>query len=573
MFPQPALIAFLLPLGLWLNLLATANRSLEPRAAATGLITLTVSALVYLAIGFGIMFGGVGVLNGQRQFAEMSAYFALPVDGSVWAIAGMKGFFLDGVTSGRVLFVAWLPLAQACAMLVAVPLWRRYSLLAVGVAAALATLAFSVIGMATWGGGLGASMANQLRLGHGPIDFSGLGISGVIAGTFSLLVARLRSGSAPTLHEAPHPLRAAMGFGLAFIGAASALAANPFVETPQTAASDYAIVIVAATAVAGLLSLAFTVFVSKRPNIETVTASMLAALIAVSAGAMSLPIWAAALLGFVSAVSVIVGGFVWKANVDSGDSGLGVPRMLIPAAAGLLAAGIATTGLYGAGVNGIGTEVYLGTRGLGVTGLIGAAGGIADPGQATAQIVLLILCASVAAVIGLPLRVFAVSTALIETTPEKVAVDTPVEAPARASAVETPLGVAGEPLPQPIAVEPALPFGAPPPVPILTVAPSAVTASANPVTPSVQASAPPKHTPPTAAQQPAPAGAPTPGPAIRAPNLLERLRGNRPVEKPKPVGQARRVAYPVRVGGRRLILRAMPTESKPPEDAKDADAP
>lgn len=142
MFPQPALIAFLLPLGLWLNLLATANRSLEPRAAATGLITLTVSALVYLAIGFGIMFGGVGVLNGQRQFAEMSAYFALPVDGSVWAIAGMKGFFLDGVTSGRVLFVAWLPLAQACAMLVAVPLWRRYSLLAVGVAAALATLAF-----------------------------------------------------------------------------------------------------------------------------------------------------------------------------------------------------------------------------------------------------------------------------------------------------------------------------------------------------------------------------------------------------------------------------------------------
>ena len=61
--------------------------------------------------------------------------------------------------------------------------------------------------------------------------------------------------------------------------------------------------------------------------------------------------------------------------------------------------------------------------------------------------------------------------------------------------------------------------------------------------------------------------------ATRVPSLLERLRGNRPAQTPKPVGQARRVAYPVRVGGRRLILRAIPPENKPTEAAKDIDLP
>jgi sugar/nucleoside kinase (ribokinase family) len=40
------------------------------------------------------------------------------------------------------------------------------SVIAADRAAALATLVFSVVGMATWGGGLGASLASQLRLGH-----------------------------------------------------------------------------------------------------------------------------------------------------------------------------------------------------------------------------------------------------------------------------------------------------------------------------------------------------------------------------------------------------------------------
>ncbi|MEO6060441.1 MAG: hypothetical protein ABIQ99_00715 [Thermoflexales bacterium] len=570
MFPQSALIAFLLPLGLWLILVASAQRTLQPRAAAAGLIALAVSALVYLAIGFGLMFGGVGFLGGQGRFAELSAYFALPVDGSVWAIAGLKGLFLDGVTNGKALFVAWLPLAQACATLAAVPLWRRYSLFAIAVASALATLAFSLVGMATWGGGVGASLAIQLRLGHGPIDFGGLGVAGVIAGLFALLVTRRRLGAAPPLPESPHPLRAVAGIGLAFIGAASLVEANPLAALPQAAIPDYAIVIVTAASVASLSSLAYSVFVSRRPSIETVTASMLAALIAVSAGAMSLPIWAAALLGLVSALSVIGGGFLWNGNVDGADTGLGVPRLLIPAALGLLAAGIAATGAYGAGVNGIGADAYLGTRGLGVSGLIGSSGGVADPGQATAQVALLILCAGVAVVLGLPLRLFTVTELAIETVTEPVMVQAPVKTHLPARAIETPLDVTGGPLR--VKVAPDISSAAPIPVPILAAVPEpfeppdgAVQLPAQPAPPMRAAGA---IAPPAPATR-----STTSGPAVRAPNLLERLRGSRPAEKPKPVGQARRVAYPVRVGGRRLVLRAMPPENQPPEEEKNTDQP
>ncbi len=552
-------------------LVASAQRASEPRAAAAGLVALATSSLVYLAIGFGVMFGGVGILGGgQRQFAELSAYFGLPVDGSVWAIAGLKGFFLEGVSNGRALFVAWLPVAQACAILAAVPLWRRYSLLSISVAAALATLAYSVAGMATWGGGIGASLATQLRLGHGPIDFGGLGIAGVVAGIFALLATRRSAGPARALPESPHPLRAATAIGLAIIGAASVLAANPLTGMPQAAMPDYAIVLVAAAGMACLSSLAYSVFVSRRPSIETATASMLAALIAVSAGAMSLPIWAALVLGFVSALSVIAGGFVWNDRIDGADTGLGVPRMLIPAAAGLLMAGIAASGAYGVGVNGIGAEAYLGTRGLGVSGLVGAPGGIADPGQATAQIALLLLCAGVAAVFGLPLRLITASASVAEPALEPVPVETAVKSPLAASALEAPADVGGED--RSAEVAPAPPPEMAPPVIVVAMAPDPIVAPATPIPLPVQPPAPPKRAPTTVAPATT-TRAPALEPAARAPSLLERLRGNRPTEKPKPVGQARRVAYPVRVGGRRLILRAMPPENKPPEEAKDADLP
>lgn len=571
MFPQSALIAFLLPLGLWLTLVSSAHRTLEARAAAAGLIALTVSALVYLAVGFGIMFGGVGVLGGQPQYAELSAFFALPVEGGIWAITGLKGFFLEGVSSGRSLFAAWLPLAQACAVLVAVPLWRRYPPLAIAVSAALATLAFSVVGMAIWGGGAGAALATQLRLGHGPVDFGGLGIAGMIGGIFSLLATRRRAGAVPALPESPHPLRLALGFGLACIGAASALGANPLIALAQAATADYAIVIISATAAACLASLGYALFVSKRPSIETVTASMLAALIAVSAGAMSLPVWAAITLGLVSALSVIAGGYVWNSRVDTDRASLGVPNMLMPAALGLLTAGIAATGVYGAGLNGIGPDSYLGTRGLGVSGLIGGAGGIADPGQVTAQLASLILSAGVAAAFGLPLRLLANTSAVTETAADAVAPEAAIETPLETGAQGAPRDIITE-IP-PLDSEPAISVSAPPLAPIVAAVPEPVLAPSAPILQSPAPEAPPKAAasadPPTTT----PARAPARESAARGPNLLDRLRGNRPVEKPKPVGQARRVAYPVRVGGRRLILRAMPPENKPAEEAKDADQP
>ena len=245
--------------------------------------------------------------------------------------------------------------------------------------------------------------------------------------------------------------------------------------------------------------------------------------------------------------------------------------MLIPAALGLLTAGIAATGVYGAGLNGIGPESYLGTRGLGVSGLMGGAGGIADPGQVTAQLAILIVCAGVAAAFGLPLRLFANASAVIETEAEAVAPDASIEIPLEIGAQDAPRNVITE-LP-PLDIEPAISVSAPPLAPVVAAAPEPVHAPSVPINQTPASTALPKAV--ASADPPAatPARAPARESAARGPNLLDRLRGNRPVEKPKPVGQARRVAYPVRVGGRRLILRAMPPENKPAEEAKDADQP
>ncbi len=559
MIAQAGILVFLLPIGLLLVALASAPRESETRAGAAGLVAIAVSSLVFVAFGFALMFGGFGALSGRTEFAELTGYYAIPSSNGAFALAGLKGLFLEGVTGGFALFLAFLPMAQACAVLVMATLWQRASLAVIAVAAALCTLAYSFLGMAVWGGGFGLTLASAFRLGHGPVDLGGLGLAGLIAGAFSLVSSdRLRVTGPVTLAHSPHPLRAAAGAALAIIGAIGFVASNPIVATGSPAQGALAAVLFTSAGVAGVVSLAYSVFVSGKPALDVAAGAVVGSLIAVSPGAMTLPVWAAAGLGLVAAISVIVGGYAWRRMAGGRPGGQGVPGFLVPAVIGFLAVGFVANGRFGAGLNGVGADSYLGARDVGIIGILGGPNGLSDPGQLTAQCVIALLATGVACLAGFPMRLMTREYARAEANPIAIAVSPPIQdQPARVMELapdtvidSSTIGLADS---APVALHPE-PADEPPAS--VSVGPSERVRS------ELSGLTPPKgEVPPSVTAKPGPSAAPS------SPSLLERLRRGRSAP-PQPAGQARRVAYPVRVGGRRIILRAIPPETPPSETAE-----
>jgi Amt family ammonium transporter len=133
-------------------------RNHEARVAASGLMTIALATLVYAAVGFGFMFGGVGTVLNLPDLSHYVTYYMLPVNAQNWGIIGLRGFFLNGVneTSALQLFVTFLPLAITCAMLPA-----SFTLAKAGIVTQaaltllLAGLLFPLVGFWIWGRGPG----------------------------------------------------------------------------------------------------------------------------------------------------------------------------------------------------------------------------------------------------------------------------------------------------------------------------------------------------------------------------------------------------------------------------------
>jgi len=562
--PQATLIEFLLPLGLWLTLTAAAPRRLEGRAALAGLLALATATLCMVAAGFALMLGGSAPTRG------LDASLAITVNGTRWAFAGWKGFGLVGILDALPGLIWALPLAQAAAMLAAGWAWRSSSLVRIMVLSALVVLAFALTGMWMWGGGLGTTLGHVFRLGHGPIDFGGLGVVGLIAGAASVAAARRVEPDAnrDRLTESPNPLRAMTGGLLVVIGAA---ALQPGLD--GAAWATYLTNLLMAALIAAVVAAGYATFTTRRTALDRAAAAAVAAAIMVSPGAGGLPTGVCAGLGVVAGLLVIVGEFV-LARAASGDSGQGVAavtRGVLPALIGFAAAGFFADGSLGAGWNAIGVQSYLNIAGMGVLGALAG-----DTGQLTAQLAFVGLAGVTAVVLGLPVR--GLAPVALPALADAEAWSPEAEAATReawASDEAPDLAVAAEEPNSDIAAEPEPVFA--PRSANLGVEPTGglskpAQAGSDPEEPPQPTEVAPMPAPPPlqrARPEQRPVEPPTPPGAVppqraHEPTLLERLRLSRQA-RPKPAGQARRVAYPVRVGGRRVVMRAIPRDEEPPK--------
>lgn len=513
-------LGFLLPAGVWLMVTAASPRAQENHAAASGFLAIAISTLAFFAFGFAFLSGGVGATLGLKQYPTLSTYQALPLGGQMWGLVGTRGFGLANAGINELLLcLTYLPLAQTAALLMVAALYRHIPYPAQALAAVLAGgVVAPIAGFWVWGGGWLAQLGAGASLGHGAVDLNGLTLVGLVAGGMSAvwLTRAPRAEPSRVLPQAGFPMRVFAGIALVFVGQMAFAATSPLLKNLGAGGlAGFGINAAAGMAGGALAGMAYALFVSRRADALLGARCALAALIAIAAGGATLPLSVALAVGVALGILVPVADYAIKHATGLPDDEFSIASVFISALIGMILPGLFAQGNLGAGWNGVGAEQYLGARGLGISGIFGAVA-TPDIGQLSAQIIAILTTSALGGATSLAFaRLFKPrSLPQFEEDPQ------PIPARLRREEVEQ----AYVPPQEQMALLPETPDEQP------ELAMPAVSNKA----------------------------------AARAEgSILARLREMQAQRnKPAAPAQARKVAYPTRVGGKRLFTRPVAEEKK-----------
>ena len=250
-------------------------------------------------------------------------------------------------------------------------------------------LYYPLFGAWTWGGGWLAKLGNSVNLGHGYVDFAGSGVVHAMGGMAALsgaLVLGARIGKfgpdgKPRTLAGHHIPMAMLGTFILLFGWFGFNAASTF------AATDSRFTIVAVnTAIAGafgaVAAMLYCMYTgSKKPDPGMMANGMLAGLVAITAPCAFVAPWAAAVIGTIAGVVVIIScGFWERRGIDDPVGAISVHGVC--GLFGVLCVGIFSDGTYGAAWNGTAdawhashgiTGILYGSHGWGQLGAQGVA--------------------------------------------------------------------------------------------------------------------------------------------------------------------------------------------------------
>jgi hypothetical protein len=247
-----------------------------------------------------------------------------------------------------------------------------------------------------------------------------------------------------------------------------------------------------------------------------------------------LPTVVSIVLGVLCSLAVIAGLIIAGNYQRWRDETSVLGTLLIPALLGFIATGLFANGAYGQGWNGIGAADYLGVPNMGIVGAAVPVGLTADPGQLSAQLVTASVVLVVSTVLFLPFALLFPRT--YHAVQENLTAAPVAHSAATSASAALPMDLLAEISAQPASIpDDDIQLRIQTAEPVLPVLPDAGAAAlAESTVPSV----------------------PTPARL----SLLDRLRqARRARTEPEPPPQARHVAYPNRIGGRRFAIRTAPT--------------
>ncbi len=336
-------------------------------------------------VGFGLQMGGVGAMGTFGGDASLAKEFVVEIFGKPFGLFGMTGFMLHPLSlytpavAAMFLFqmvfmdtTATIP-TGACA-----ERWKFTSFVIFSFV--IAMLIYPVYANWVWGGGWLSQLGANFGLGHGHVDFAGSSVVHLTGGVTALVLAKLlgprigkygadgRVNPIPP-HNIPQVMTGTfiLAFGWFGFNAGSTLAGM-----------DTRLAVVAVnTMIAGATgAFAAYLYVKARfgkPDPSWLANGMLAGLVAITAPCAFVSAWAAALIGAVAGVLVVVAAVFIDTRLRIDDPVGASAVHGVNGAWGILALGLFANGTYGQGLNGVAH---------GVTGLF-----YGDAGQLVAEVI------------------------------------------------------------------------------------------------------------------------------------------------------------------------------------------
>jgi Amt family ammonium transporter len=395
----PALLGYLIPVGLFLLAWGGMEPQRARQSATVGALALALAAVGYFAVGFAFHLGGAGLMSDQPGLEGLVRLFAGEGD-LEWGLIGLAGFFLAdeaATPEAFALFVTYLPLVAAAVLLLVLSVTGRARgwQTAVG-GLAVAAVLFPLAACWVWGGGWLAHLGVTLERGHGFVDHAGSGVVYLLGGLAALgalvgLGQRLPGGEPGQPEEMPpvhFPLLANLGallFGLGWLGWSLSVpfhVAGAELNLPRIAVNG-----LMAGAGAILASQLYCWITVGHADALMAARGAAAGFVAISAGAPFVSPWAALVTGALAGLLLPLGVYLVERVLRLPDGTATVALGVAGGLWGLLAVALFADGRWGQGWNGVGLEEYHTVAGQGVTGFLPADGFMGDgPGQLIAQL-------------------------------------------------------------------------------------------------------------------------------------------------------------------------------------------
>jgi Amt family ammonium transporter len=398
----PAVLGWLVPVGLGLLACGAVPAGRVTPVIRTGWLALGIAAIGYWLCGFAFQFGGLGFIVDQPDYAGLVREWTwAPLDaawGSQWGVLGLEGYLLRGpasTPSALALFTAQLPWITTA---VAVPLWslqgrtKPFFLFLCGI---LVAFVYTLLGNWTWGGGWLANLGLNLGLGHGLVDLAGastvhlagaaIAFAGMLAFGVRPQARRVEQLALPTLDVAAAspglriaedgetyvpmpplhlPLLGTLGAWLALIGSLGWALSTParIVHGFDLSWAEAGIGILLAAAGGAFVALAYSWLTTGQGNALMAARGAVGGAIAIGAGLSFIPFWAALAVGASAGLLVPLVQYLVEHVLRLDDPTSAVATHGVPALWGLLAVGLFADGRAGAEWNrvvGQGVSGYL----------------------------------------------------------------------------------------------------------------------------------------------------------------------------------------------------------------------
>ncbi len=278
-------------------------------------------------------------------------------EGVTYGLFGTKGFFLHGLddVSVNALFFFMMVFMDTTATIPTGSMaerwaWKNFCLYGLWVA-----LPYCIYANWVWGGGWLAQSGKNWGLGHGAVDFAGSGVvhamGGIIALAGSIVlgprIGKFINGKPQAIPGHNIPMVVTGTFILAF----GWFGFNP---GSTLAGTDLRISIVVVNtmlaSVTGTLScMCYMMATGMKPDTSMMCNGMLAGLVAITAPCAFVDSWAAAVIGAIAGVIVVISVFFWdRMGVDDPVGAISVHG--VNGIWGLLSVGIFANGKYGVGL-------------------------------------------------------------------------------------------------------------------------------------------------------------------------------------------------------------------------------